>query len=227
MELDIKSDYLLERLNKCAEIDKKESLLKDDENKWEKLCSEYSQEELGFDTLFGYIVSLFSAADRNNIALNLTYESLRHLPAALNALFRDQKQIYSDNMNKEIIGKTIGAYFNLLCANETGCSIEIEKVPDRKDRDIDDAMRAFLMERTWVGCRILTGTLKRVDFRGAGLDCLNFAPFEVEDGAFVDMTPIIDLYKEATGVDLNDYDIANVIISGKKPAPHKKKRKKK
>lgn len=60
---------------------------------------------------------------------------------------------------------------------------------------------------------IETGINELIDFLPPALETLD-SPFEMEKGIFISMTPIIRAYKRATGVNLKDYNIADIAING-------------
>lgn len=205
MSLTIKNEYIKKIKSDAAKLDSKLA-----PKRTIQIMQSLSSEEIGNTILWGFFESLMEIAEERGIDLDLTYEKTQSFPAALAALYNVQKNSYTPEKNTEIIGKTIAAYLTLLCINEHNCipaysQINTSLYASQKD-----------VPKTWGGgIKIEVGTESRVDFYQSGLNAVNQNLIDIENGVYVDMMPIMSLYRRATGVRLKEYGIGNIMISAK------------
>ena len=204
MKLNIKSKELKKVMDNAGKISKEMGRCRNMEDA-KKVFMRHTREEMGFSAVYGYLHSLVENAEDSGLSLDLTYGTLRNLPEALNELFMAQGETYDYDTNKDIIGKTIGSYMTLLCANEAGGDVRIEYL---RDDNMDEETYRRITDSTWSGCRISVGPSTKSDFRQAGLDCIS----DGEDGLDIDFSPVIELYKKTAGTDLGNYGLNNYTI---------------
>ena len=104
-------------------------------------------------------------------------------------------------------------YLTLLCVNEEGGRLEYV---NGNSTLLTQEETAELHSRSYAGISVFTGSERIINFFGAGQRCVFGHDMEVEGGLFVAMTPAIRAYKRATGVDLAEYGLGNVMIGGMK-----------
>ena len=118
---------------------------------------------------------------------------------ALRSLYMLQKPSYTREKNASIIGKTIGAVMYGLAMNEHGYSLTVEK--GKKGPLWADLFTIYI------------DGLQKVDFLVPALQTVNSSLIVMQEGLFIDMTPVIKAYQTATGIDLAEHGLANIMIS--------------
>lgn len=174
--------------------------------------SKMSAEENAANILAGYWFSLLNDAVMNHLPvedwIDFSYETIDKLPIALAALYKLQSESYSQKENAEIIAKTVAAVCYALAMNEHNCEF---KVSTRRTKLTPPNA---VLPPLWADAySIETGIKESVDFLPPALKTIN-SPFEMEKGIFISMRPIIRAYQRATGVNLEDYHIADIAING-------------
>ena len=173
---------------------------------------QYINEQLSTDNehiqlaISGYLDSLEKAAEMAGVELDLTYDTISSLPVALTALAMLQaKGGYEKNRNAVVLMHTLAAYLTLLAVNNHDLKVSIEQMTS----DLN-ASRPEL----WVDMYSMKFNLKKKsDFRIGAMKCLD-SPFEVENGFFININPLVSMYKKVTGVDLDEYGFNSIIIQG-------------
>ena len=169
-----------------------------------RLIEGKSVQEQGESIIAGYWVSLLADAMMNRLRVKMwidfTYDTIERLPYSLSSLFMIQKNNgYTRERNASVIGKTIAAVMYGLAMNEHGYafSVEMGKI---------GPLWGDLFS-------IRINGAQKVDFLDPALRAVGATPIVMQKGLFVDMTPVIQAYKSATGIDLAQYRLANIAIS--------------
>ena len=165
------------------------------------------------DILSGFWFSLLNDAMMLKLPkedwIDFTYETIGKLPKALASLYRLQKNGYSEAENADAIGRTIAATMYGLAMNEHGCELKVTR--KRTVLTPPDAV----MPPLWAECLYAeTGIKNKVDFLEPSLKAVMNPFISMEKGLFIAMTPVIKAYKQATGVDLREYGLGDMMISG-------------
>lgn len=169
-----------------------------------------NRQQQGESLISGFWYSFLNDAMMNHIDNNdwfdFTYETLPKLSLAIAALFRMQKDSYSEEMNRDIIGKTMATVLYGLAMNEHNCNIRVTHMADKGKINTD---------YDWSYDMSLKIGLKReIDFREAGLLSVRNVPVEVEGGMYISVDPLIKAYKSTIGVNLADYGFGDIMIGG-------------
>ena len=173
-----------------------------------------SAEECGNAIIGGYLTTFLGVAEENRIALDLTYGTLKNFSAGLASLYLTQQKLnFESKRNAIVVGKTISVYLTLLCVNEEGGRLKYE---NGNSPLLTQEAAAELHSRSYAGISVSTGTERIINFFDAGQRCVFGHDMEVEGGLFVAMAPAIRAYKRATGVDLAEYGLGDVMIGGTK-----------
>ena len=162
-----------------------------------------SKESVQF-MLGGYFTALEDGAELVGKELDLSYESVRDISAALIGLANLQKDDYLPQKNAFVTLKTLAAYLILLAAENHGYSVSVKKGIGSK-YPYKNAMWAdmFYLE---------LGGKKNSDLLPAAVRAAESAPFEVENGLALNVVPLIEAYKKLTGVNLEELGLANVVV---------------
>ena len=164
-----------------------------------------SLQEKGEAIISGYCYSLLYDVMMNTLGykkwIDFSYDTLHNLPFVLKALYHFQKnQGYSDIRNADVVTKTIGAVMYCLAMNEHGAKLIVErgKCPP-----------------LWAdSLNIYVEANKKTDFLQPALQTLRTASVVINGGGYwFEMTPIINAYKETTGVNIAEYGIGNIMIN--------------
>ena len=169
-----------------------------------KLWAEKTIQDEGETIIAGYWVSLLVEAMMDRLRtrkwIDFTYETIERLPYSLISLYMLQKTWgYSRDRNASVIGKTIGAVMYGLAMNEHGYALAVEK--GKKEPLWADRINIYI------------DGIQKVDFLAPALQTVNSSLIVMQEGLFVDMTPVIGAYQTATGVDLSEHGLANIMIS--------------
>lgn len=163
-----------------------------------------STQEIGEEIIAGYWYSLICEVMMNTLGfkkwIDFTYDTLHNLPVVLTSLYHFQKNNgYSDDRNAVVVAKTIGSIMYGLAMNEHGAKMKVEK---------------GVGSPLWGdSVHIYVDMKKKTDFLEPALKTLKAAPFVVSGGRWFEMTPIIDAYKETTGVNITDYEVGSIMIN--------------
>lgn len=157
-------------------------------------------QENGLTIIGGYVWSLLEIAElpEVNLPLDLTYETVENLPAAIGWEFSIGQKPgsgYSVEKNVEIAEKTIAAYLDCLAMNEENAGIIIKVTKERTSTNMGE----------------LTATCVRgiasVDFLGEITGSVSFSDKKLT----VNMDKAICAYKALTGKDLKQYGVDGLI----------------
>ena len=156
-----------------------------------------------------YAGELITAAEEAKVALDLSYETIKNIPAALTMLYTKQHRWgYDDQRNKRVTCRTLAAYINLLIINNFDmdnieaysmafANIKGETKPDLwADQMVlrfDNQKGSDMLPYVW---------------RGA-----NMVPLNLDNGFMIDITPLVEGYKNLTGDNLVDEGLVNMIIT--------------
>ena len=157
--------------------------------------------------LYGYLTSFLEICEMNNIKFDLTYDSVKSISLGLGALYGIQKNSYDKNKNQEIIIKTLAAVLSFLAINEHDFWFKttsyFNQIKSGKVFDVP----------LWSDVdTVAVGKNKYVDFLPCCYAASAKSPFIVA-GMSLNMTPVIEEYKNLTGVDLAQYGLSNLLIN--------------
>ena len=179
---------------------------KEDFENWKKDYLKMSLLEHCEGMIGGYWYSLLSEAMMTRLSsdqwIDFTYDTIGRLTYPLTALYMLQRDHYTEEKNKELIGKTLAAVMYGLAMNEHNYKLKAEK--GRKNPLWADGLNIYIVGR------------KRVDFLSPALQAVNSSLLFIQTGIMINMTPLIEAYKMATGIDLGQYGVGNIIISDTK-----------
>ena len=207
MNLMIYSDDALEII-KLGQMDQKETL-------------EYYKKHAKNDTaqvkaiIGAYVAELIIAAEEKDIKLDLTYDTIKNIPDAVNALYDKQHKLgMADNRNKEVTCRTLAAYINLLIINNfEDVSIDARRYPNNKENEArPDRWTGFLT-------LILDGK-KNSDMLPFIWEGANKNEKEVARGFYIDIQPLVDGYKKLTGGKLTNEGLTDMKVQYEEEGPH-------
>ena len=175
-------------------------------NSWQK--NNYSEEKMAFTIPSGYISSLCEVVDdfkdmhEPHVTLDLTYDTVEHLPLMLAQQYFAyvQSGSYTSDKALEIAYKTFASYLMFLCINEHGYIPEVQR---RKDMEwifnnIDsDETHVY----SWSGYTIKVGDKKKYDL----LPEMDKVVKITANGTFrIRISRVVEIYKRMCGVDLRE-----------------------
>ena len=156
-----------------------------------------------------YAGELITAAEEAKVALDLSYETIKNIPAALTMLYTKQHRWgYDDQRNKRVTCRTLAAYINLLIINNFDmdnieaysmafANIKGETKPDlwadQMVLKFDNQKGSDMLPYVWKGA--------------------NTVPLKLDNGFMIDITPLVEGYKKLTGDNLVDEGLNNMIIT--------------
>ena len=156
-----------------------------------------------------YAGELITAAEEAKVQLDLSYETIKNIPAALTMLYTKQhKWGYNDQRNKIVTCRTLAAYMNLLIIN----NFELENIEafSRASTDANGPSKPDL----WADHMVLKLDNKRnsdmLPYVWAGA---NQIPLKLDNGFMIDVTPLVEGYRNLTGDNLVDEGLVNMIIT--------------
>ena len=218
MNLMIYTDDALEII-KLGEMDQKQTL---------EYFKEHAKNDVAqMQAIIGaYAAELIAAADEAGLSLDLTYDTIKTIPAALSALYNKQFKIgFADSRNKEVTCRALAAYIDLLIINNfDDCSIDARRYPNNKENEArPDRWTGFLT-------LILDGK-KNSDmlpfvWKGANMpeDEAEEKPGKKQEHGFtIDITPLVEGYKKLTGGKLTDEGLTNIVLVHDEPSKNGKK----
>lgn len=198
MELKIRSDEALEII-KLGEMTQEEMLEFRKNHRMDAITA--IKQIIG-----GYVSELITAAKEASVVLDLSYETVKNIPAALTLLYiKQHKWEYEDSRNKIVTCRTLAAYINLLIINYYGCSVNVKSYSNQRRESRPEMWADSMVLR--LDNKSYSDMLPYV-WEGA-----NTAPIEVENGFVIDVTPIVEGFKRLTGVDLADEGLSNMILT--------------
>ena len=156
-----------------------------------------------------YAGELIIAAEEAGVALDLSYETIKNIPAALTVLYTKQHRWgYDDQRNKWVTCRTLAAYINLLIINNFDmdnieaysmafANIKGEPKPDlwadQMVLKLDNQKGSDMLPYVWKGA--------------------NMIPLYLDNGFMIDITPLVEGYKNLTGDNLVDEGLTNMILT--------------
>ena len=173
---------------------------------WKK--NNFSEEEMAVSIPLGYLSSLFEIVEEyeNKIeshpTLDLTYDTVKHLPLFLAQQYFAYVASGSFTSDKaiEILNKTLAAYLMLLCVNEHACVPDINR---RKDFDwiFADGDTDETHAYSWAGFTIKVGVNGKYDM----LQELSRTVKVTANGVLrIRISRAVEIYKRMCGVDLRE-----------------------
>lgn len=164
---------------------------------------------IGEHIIGGYLFSLLEIAQMAGEKLDLTYDTIKNIYKVLGYMYMAESETYPPDENRTIVGKTVAVYMMALCANVHNCEINYENVVS--PLMAKETMRA-LMTNTWSGITAQVGKLEQIDFYTVGVDSVLENPIPPHNGFVVDFTGPIEAYKKATGDDLRQYGLEEIVM---------------
>ena len=195
MELQIYSDDAME-IVKLGEMTQEETI---------QYYKKHSKDDIGaMKAILGaYAGELIIAAEEAGVKLDLTFDTIRNIPDALEALYKKQhKAGYEDSRNKDVTCRTFAAYIDLLIINNfDDCSIDARRYPNKAGEPRQDVWANYL-------ALVLDGQ-KNSDMlpfisKGARLE---------EDKVVIDIKPLVDGFKKLTGNKLTDQGLTDITLT--------------
>lgn len=157
--------------------------------------------------LYGFLTSFLEICEMNNIEFDLTYDSVKNISLGLGALYSIQKNSYEKTKNKEIIIKTLAAVLSFLAINEHDFWFKTTSYFNQIK-----AGKVFDVPLWSDADTVAVGKKKYVDFLPCCYAAAEQSPFIVA-GMSLNMTPVIEEYKNLTGIDLAQYGLSNLLIN--------------
>ena len=227
MDLQIFTDDALE-IVKLGEMDPQETV---------KYYKEHGKDDVAtVKAIIGaYVAEFLIAAQGVGVALDLTYGTIRNIPAALMMLYNNQFRAgFVDSRNKIVTCRTLAAYMNLLIINNfDNVAIEAKKYANREHKPRPDRWADYMVLRldhkknsdmlpyVWEGAKdaedekpsiILTAADEARAALAAGADDTG-GDKAGEDGRFtIEVAPLVEGYERLTGDKLTDEGLADMTI---------------
>lgn len=206
MDLMIYSDDALEII-KLGQMTKQETF---------EYYKKHSKDDLAkIKAIIGaYAAEIIIAADEADISLDLSYETIKNIPDALNALYDKQhKAGITDSRNKEMTCRALAAYINLLIINNFDeCSIDVRRWPAKDNEARPDRWTGFLSLK-------LDGQ-KNSDMLPFVWKGANENEEEVNNGFVIKIDPLVNGYKKLTGGKLTDEGLTDITLKYEEEGPH-------
>lgn len=157
-----------------------------------------------------YAGELILAASVAEVPLDLSYDTIKNIPASLSMLYKlQQKQGFIDSRNKIVICRTLAAYISLLIINNfDGCSIDAnvhankrnttrpEMWAERIVMKLDKKKNSDLLPYVWEGANMADKDEEKI-----------------ENGFVLKIKPLVDEYKDLTGDDLTDEGLTDMTLT--------------
>lgn len=199
MDLMIYSDDALEMI-KLGQMTQKQTL---------DYYKEHSKNDVAqIKAIIGaYAAELIAAADEQKVLLDLTFETIKNLPDALNALYKKQHEAgMPDARNKEATCRSLAAYINLLIINNFDeCSIDARRYPSKDNEARPDRWTGFLS--------LILDSKKNSDMLPFVWEGANSGEDKTEHGFRLDIGPLEDGYKKLTGGKLTDEGLTDMTLT--------------
>ena len=161
-----------------------------------------------------YVAELIVAADEADVKLDLSYETIKNIPDALNALYDKQhKAGFQDARNKEVTCRALAAYMDLLIINNfDDCNIDVRRYPKKDNEATPERWTGFLS--------LVLDKKKNSDMLPFIWKGANMSDKEVARGFFIDIQPLVDGYKKLTGGKLTDEGLTDITLQYEAEGPH-------
>ena len=174
-------------------------------------------ESMAFNIPIGFFASLCDSVEicesafESHPTLELTYETVEHLPLIL--VIQHGDYVLNHDMDKDyaisITKKTLASYLMLLCMNEHMCFPTIQRL-----ENIDEIMKSaeLLNKRpddSWMGFSIKVGVNEEIDLLH---EMGNAVQLNEEGYLRISFSNIVELYKRMCGVDLYKYKLEDAEI---------------
>ena len=173
----------------------------------------YSDNRMAFTMPCGYVSSLceiieeFEGHQEDGATLDLTYDTVKHLPLFLGQQYFAYVASGSFTSQKalEILRKTLAAYLMLLCMNEHGCVPEIQRYINLEtllNKMSENQTDAY----SWMGFTISVGAKEKYDLL---METEQAANVTAKGVLRIRVAHICEIYKRMCGVDLKDKGLEN------------------
>lgn len=218
MDLMIYTDDALEII-KLGEMDQKQTL--------EYFKKHAKNDVAQVKAIIGaYAAELIVAADEADLSLDLTYDTIKTIPAALSALYKKQFKVgFADSRNKEVTCRALAAYMDLLIINNfDDCSIDARRYPNNKENEarpdrwtgfltliLDGKKNSDMLPFIWKGANMPEEKAEEKPEKKA------------EHGFTIDITPLVEGYRKLTGGKLTDEGLTNIVLMHDEPEDTGKK----
>ena len=153
-----------------------------------------------------YAGEMILAASAVGVTLDLSYDTIKNIPASLSVLYKKQHlEGFIDSRNKIITCRTLAAYMTLLIINnfdDVGIDANVyanrkneirpEMWADRIVLKIDKKKNSDLLPYVWEGA--------------------NMSKEELDNGFEIKIGPLVDEYKDLTGDDLTEEGLTDMTL---------------
>ena len=228
MKIRIKNDNLFKMLMFCQGLQGQETA---DPEALNTMLENLSLQERGLYILNSFFTELLTAAEENDVFLDLSYQSVRNLGPALACLYAKRFKAFEPAVNQAFLEKSLAAYLTFLCINEQGMNLGCVMMTEF------DAPE----EQYWAGSlSIYPGDIKANDFLPAAREAVTLtaaggesapgqaedkagesAPGQAEDKAgesttkkeaqadslFIEAEPLVVQFIKVAGLDLTDFGL--------------------
>ncbi len=175
---------------------------KTDEKRQKKIES-LNAAQMGESMISGLWLAFFAQAEKTN---DFSYDQFNAecFAADIKRMFRQLVEWNSLDKTKEIIAKTVAAYFYGLAMNEENCDLIVSRM--RTELTAKDAELPPLWANAF---SIKTGKADKKDFLEPAVQSLQY-PVKIAGGLYLYMQPFYKAYKKAVGVDLSENGVGNI-----------------
>ncbi len=175
-----------------------------------EMAAEKGIHEYGRGVVGAFASDLLFRSAKSGHPLDLSYDTINEI--TVNALDTYRHNITENKMSethaRKLFCRMIAAYLMVLCANEHNCKLNIRQLNEEPSWNEE--------EKYWASClEIKIGNKSKVDFLGAaveGLRC-NAVKNMLTKQIWYSVSPIIEAYKKATGVNLAEMGFCDVVIA--------------
>ena len=156
-------------------------------------------------SLYDFFETLTGVAQGSGIPLDLTYRTVHFLPVAMETLYGFQKKNGAQDLKTlQSMPKYLAAYLTILAMNEHNCWFKIKSFPQGRQG------LPLWSDRY----SIMTGKKRSLDLLPACTEALTFGTLLSKNGFTLRMEPVVDAYREITGVDLSELGLQNLYVNG-------------
>lgn len=211
MELNIKSkrlyDYMNDEGHKKLEMFKKEYELTGDMDAFLRKSAPIMQKFPEQTIMYGFLTSFLEICEMHNLEFDLTYDTVKNLNTGLVALYSIQKNSYEPTANRNIIAKTLASVLSFIAINEHDywfrTTSYLKQIQSGKviDRPLWADMDSYAV-----------GKKKFLDLLPCCIEAVKPGLF-VATGMSLNIDPIVEEYKELTGIDLTEYGFGNLFVN--------------
>ncbi len=202
VELKINNDLIIGMLDRYA---KTSSFSKKEEQNYFKSTGVKEQGEYIF---MGYAMDMVNNSLKTGNALDLTYESLKYIPQAMQAFIQDcRKKGLILNSLSDTVARGFAAYLTILGMNEHNCDFKVYKLGTSlmPPPESEYPLWANLL-------RIKTGTRREVDFLPAVTEGMKCLPGKERSLLTLSLDPVYRAYKSAFRINLTDHGLTNIAL---------------